>query len=232
MKLLAGVLPNPSQVSRAAIGPCGSVLTALGTPLLAGIPTRSAGGQGSPACTRRRGRGEAVGRDSRRVQTAVIGDAESEMPISLPREAIELDRFRAAYAEAPFRSARRPRRGCWGSTSSPCVRAMSVPPSWWTWRLAAWSTCSLAKPSGCPSEGGLSAVPTAADLWRRVRTGQSARVGGLVLGVDEATAQAPLGSLAYRQGIADGAPDALQVSDRFHLWQGLSRRVQVVAAAQ
>ncbi|MEU2065101.1 ISL3 family transposase [Streptomyces sp. NPDC013455] len=39
------------------------------------------------------------------------------------------------------------------------------------------------------------------------------------------------GSLTYRQGIADGAPDALQVSDRFHLWQGLSRRVQDVAAA-
>lgn len=39
------------------------------------------------------------------------------------------------------------------------------------------------------------------------------------------------GSLAYRQGIADGAPDAVQVSDRFHLWQGLSRRVQEIAAA-
>lgn len=39
------------------------------------------------------------------------------------------------------------------------------------------------------------------------------------------------GSLTYRQGITDGAPAALQVSDRFHLWQGLSRRVQDVAAA-
>ncbi|UQA97641.1 ISL3 family transposase [Streptomyces halobius] len=39
------------------------------------------------------------------------------------------------------------------------------------------------------------------------------------------------GSLTYRQGIADGAPKAVQVSDRFHLWQGLSRRVQDVAAA-
>ncbi|MDQ0773200.1 transposase [Streptomyces aurantiacus] len=38
------------------------------------------------------------------------------------------------------------------------------------------------------------------------------------------------GSLAYRQGIADGAPEAVQVSDRFHLWQGLSRRVQEIAA--
>lgn len=38
-------------------------------------------------------------------------------------------------------------------------------------------------------------------------------------------------SLAYRQGIAAGAPDALQVSDRFHLWQSLSRRVQDVASA-
>ncbi|MGW1616440.1 ISL3 family transposase [Streptomyces sp. NPDC002285] len=39
------------------------------------------------------------------------------------------------------------------------------------------------------------------------------------------------GSLVYRQGITDGAPEALQVSDRFHLWQGLSRRVQDVTAA-
>ncbi|WP_369228372.1 ISL3 family transposase [Streptomyces sp. R39] len=39
------------------------------------------------------------------------------------------------------------------------------------------------------------------------------------------------GSLAYRQGITDGAPQALQVSDLFHLWQGLSRRVQDVSAA-
>ncbi|MEV2236383.1 ISL3 family transposase [Streptomyces phaeochromogenes] len=39
------------------------------------------------------------------------------------------------------------------------------------------------------------------------------------------------GSLTYRQGITNGAPQALQISDRFHLWQGLSRRVQDVAAA-
>lgn len=39
------------------------------------------------------------------------------------------------------------------------------------------------------------------------------------------------GSLVYRQGIADGAPNAVQVSDRFHLWQGLSKRVGDVAAA-
>ncbi|MFB7337783.1 hypothetical protein ACFC00_40240 [Streptomyces adustus] len=38
------------------------------------------------------------------------------------------------------------------------------------------------------------------------------------------------GSLVYRQGITDGAPDAVQVSDRFHLWQGLSRRVGDIAA--
>jgi hypothetical protein len=37
------------------------------------------------------------------------------------------------------------------------------------------------------------------------------------------------GSPIYRQGIASGAPDAIQVSDRFHLWQGLSRRVQQIA---
>lgn len=39
------------------------------------------------------------------------------------------------------------------------------------------------------------------------------------------------GSLAYRQGITSGAPYAVQVSDRFHLWQGLSRRVQDIAPA-
>ncbi|MFE2945219.1 ISL3 family transposase [Streptomyces sp. NPDC059255] len=39
------------------------------------------------------------------------------------------------------------------------------------------------------------------------------------------------GSLTYRQGITSGAPDAVQVSDRFHLWQGLSRRVQDIASA-
>ncbi|WP_244283323.1 ISL3 family transposase [Streptomyces flavidovirens] len=38
------------------------------------------------------------------------------------------------------------------------------------------------------------------------------------------------GSLTYRQGITTGAPDAVQVSDRFHLWQGLSRRVQDIAS--
>jgi transposase len=37
------------------------------------------------------------------------------------------------------------------------------------------------------------------------------------------------GSPIYRQGITSGAPDAVQVSDRFHLWQGLSRRVQQIA---
>lgn len=39
------------------------------------------------------------------------------------------------------------------------------------------------------------------------------------------------GSPIYRQGITSGAPDAIQVSDRFHLWQGLSRRVQQIATA-
>ncbi|WP_405547459.1 ISL3 family transposase [Streptomyces phaeochromogenes] len=39
------------------------------------------------------------------------------------------------------------------------------------------------------------------------------------------------GSLTYRQGITAGAPEALQVSDRFHLWQGLSRQIQKVASA-
>ncbi|MFG1610002.1 transposase [Actinoplanes sp. NPDC049265] len=39
------------------------------------------------------------------------------------------------------------------------------------------------------------------------------------------------GSPIYRQGLTNGAPDAIQVSDRSHLWQGLSRRIQQIAAA-
>ncbi|MFB6677416.1 transposase [Streptomyces sp. NPDC056390] len=39
------------------------------------------------------------------------------------------------------------------------------------------------------------------------------------------------GSLTCRQGIKIGAPEAVQVSDRFHLWQGLSHRVQDIASA-
>lgn len=38
------------------------------------------------------------------------------------------------------------------------------------------------------------------------------------------------GSLTYRQVVTDGAPGAVQVSDRFRLWQGLSRRVQDISA--
>ncbi|MEU0992343.1 transposase, partial [Streptomyces sp. NPDC005953] len=39
------------------------------------------------------------------------------------------------------------------------------------------------------------------------------------------------GSLTYRQGITAGAPEAVQVSDQFYLWQGLSRRIQDIASA-
>ncbi|MFD3377592.1 MULTISPECIES: hypothetical protein [unclassified Streptomyces] len=38
------------------------------------------------------------------------------------------------------------------------------------------------------------------------------------------------GSLVHRQGITDGAPDAVQVNDRFHLWHGLSKRIGDIAA--
>ncbi|MDN3028551.1 hypothetical protein [Streptomyces sp. S.PB5] len=38
------------------------------------------------------------------------------------------------------------------------------------------------------------------------------------------------GSLVYRQGITDGAPDAVQVSNCFHLWQGLSKRIADIAS--
>jgi hypothetical protein len=44
-----------------------------------------------------------------------------------------------------------------------------------------------------------------------------------------ATAPSPTGT--YRPGTSAGTPDAVQVSDRFHFWQRLSRRVRDVAAA-
>ncbi|MHB9856813.1 ISL3 family transposase [Streptomyces sp. YIM S03343] len=39
------------------------------------------------------------------------------------------------------------------------------------------------------------------------------------------------GSQTYRAAISAGAPEAIQVSDRFHLWQGLGRKVYEVVAA-
>ncbi|MFG2227932.1 competence protein CoiA family protein [Streptomyces sp. NPDC048644] len=46
--------------------------------------------------------GGCVGRDVRRVQTAVIGEAESEVPVSLPMEAIEVDVFRQFHRQDTF----------------------------------------------------------------------------------------------------------------------------------
>ncbi|WP_406088953.1 hypothetical protein [Streptomyces sp. NBC_01013] len=39
------------------------------------------------------------------------------------------------------------------------------------------------------------------------------------------------GSLTYPMGVTAGSPDAVQVSDLFHSWQGPSRRVQDIASA-
>lgn len=43
-----------------------------------------------------------MARDSRRVQTAVIGNADSEDRIELPMEAIDLDVFRHAHQDDTF----------------------------------------------------------------------------------------------------------------------------------
>jgi hypothetical protein len=43
-----------------------------------------------------------VARDTRLVQTAVIGDEQSDVPIVLPTEAIELDVFRRAHTHDTF----------------------------------------------------------------------------------------------------------------------------------
>ncbi|MGW1729067.1 ISL3 family transposase [Streptomyces sp. NPDC002306] len=66
------------------------------------------------------------------------------------------------------------------------------------------------------------------DLWAGRDAGQLAAWLRTYPGVEVVCRD---GSLVYRQGITDGAPDAVQVSDRFHLWQGLSRRVSDIAAA-
>ncbi|MQY40921.1 hypothetical protein SRB17_89540 [Streptomyces sp. RB17] len=41
-------------------------------------------------------------RDTRLVQTAVIGDEHSDVPVVLPTEAIEQDVFRRTHAHATF----------------------------------------------------------------------------------------------------------------------------------
>jgi hypothetical protein len=76
-----------------------------------------------------------------------------------------------------------------------------------------WST----PPSASRSPSGKDATPERLSRWLREHPG-----------VEVAYRD---GSLTYRQGIAGGAPEAVQVSERFHLWQGLSRRVQDVASA-
>lgn len=39
------------------------------------------------------------------------------------------------------------------------------------------------------------------------------------------------GSSTYRGAISTGAPDAVQISGRFHLWQGMGRKIYEVVAA-
>lgn len=48
------------------------------------------------------GMGEFVRADKRRIQTAVLDSADSEEPLMLPMEAIELDAFRHRYESDTF----------------------------------------------------------------------------------------------------------------------------------
>ncbi|MFI8284633.1 hypothetical protein ACIF84_16440 [Streptomyces albidoflavus] len=43
-----------------------------------------------------------MGRDKRRLRTAVVGNTDSDLPVTLPKEAIELDGFRAHHADQTF----------------------------------------------------------------------------------------------------------------------------------